>query len=185
MVLTHGEHMSLEWRVLQWRPVPNWTHAILNLPICSSFEIWRVIEGIRVNICKNCVPLHKGNLGTSGEHTLIVFFGSIVYSARRDQLGSRFVFRRAKLWLPPSWMCRITLCFIMSSHMHGFTWGIEVCILFYNTKCTSVSCPTTLIFHHSHLFLSSPDFGQWHQVCHRGYIRFWTCVKYVPKQSIA
>ena len=58
-----------------------------------------------------------------------------------------------------------------------FTWGIEVCIVFYNTKCTSVSCPTTLIFHHSHLFLSSPDFSQWHQVCHRRNISYVSSVR--------
>ena len=36
------------------------------LEIEKTFEFWRVIEGIRVNTYKNCVPFHKGNLGTRG-----------------------------------------------------------------------------------------------------------------------
>ncbi len=66
--------------------MPNWTHAALNLPIGSHFKgpcqmgpvfctsipyprtmnFGRVIEGIRVNTYKNCVPFHKGNLGMQG-----------------------------------------------------------------------------------------------------------------------
>ena len=68
------------------------------------------------------------------------------------ELGSRFVFRRAKLGLPPSWMCIILLCFTMLFHTHGFPLGSEVWLGFYKAKPMWVSCPTTLIFHHSRLF---------------------------------